>query len=71
MMELPMNLLMKRIGANLTLPLMVTLWGVACACQGSHSLPFPPFLVLTTNIRRCTFLSRPSCVPGLPRRHRG
>lgn len=34
-MELPMNLLMKRIGANITLPLMVTLWGMVTACQGN------------------------------------
>ncbi|EIM91401.1 MFS general substrate transporter [Stereum hirsutum FP-91666 SS1] len=34
-MELPMNLLMKRIGANITLPLMVTLWGMVTACQGA------------------------------------
>ncbi|KAI0345948.1 MFS general substrate transporter [Trametopsis cervina] len=34
-MELPMNLLMKRLGANITLPLMVTLWGIVCACQGA------------------------------------
>ncbi|KAI0301014.1 MFS general substrate transporter [Multifurca ochricompacta] len=38
LMELPMNLLMKRIGANVTLPVMVVLWGVACASQGAvHS----------------------------------
>lgn len=37
-MELPMNLLMKRLGANITLPLMVTLWGVVCACQGDQPL---------------------------------
>ena len=35
-MELPMNLLMKRLGANVTLPVMVILWGIVCACQGSH-----------------------------------
>ncbi|EIM82651.1 MFS general substrate transporter [Stereum hirsutum FP-91666 SS1] len=34
-MELPMNLLMKRLGANITLPLMVTLWGMVTACQGA------------------------------------
>lgn len=32
--EIPMNLLLKRIGPNPMLPLMVTLWGVICACQG-------------------------------------
>ncbi|KAH9018663.1 major facilitator superfamily domain-containing protein [Lactarius pseudohatsudake] len=37
-MELPMNLVMKRLGANVTLPVMVILWGVVCACQGAvHS----------------------------------
>ena len=30
-----MNLLMKRLGANYTLPLMVTLWGMITACQGA------------------------------------
>ncbi|KAI0084412.1 MFS general substrate transporter [Irpex rosettiformis] len=34
-MEYPMNLLMKRLGANYTLPLMVMLWGVVTACQGA------------------------------------
>ncbi|KAN0135824.1 MFS general substrate transporter [Lactarius tabidus] len=42
LMELPMNLLMKRLGANVTLPIMVVLWGVVCTCQGAvhsyHSL---------------------------------
>ncbi|KAI9457829.1 MFS general substrate transporter [Lactarius psammicola] len=42
LMQLPMNLLMKRLGANVTLPLMVISWGVVCACQGAvhsyHSL---------------------------------
>ncbi|KAH9029060.1 MFS general substrate transporter [Lactarius pseudohatsudake] len=38
LMELPMNLVMKRLGANVTLPVMVILWGVVCACQGAvHS----------------------------------
>jgi hypothetical protein len=32
LMELPMNLIMKRLGANVTLPIMVILWGVVCAC---------------------------------------
>jgi hypothetical protein len=40
-MELPMNLLMKRLGANVTLPIMVILWGIVCACQGTCR-PFPP-----------------------------
>ncbi|KAI9459142.1 MFS general substrate transporter [Lactarius psammicola] len=35
LMELPMNLLMKRLGANVTLPVMVILWGLVCACQGA------------------------------------
>ena len=34
-MEIPMNLLMKRLDANVTLPIMVVLWGVVCACQGT------------------------------------
>ncbi|KAH9026169.1 MFS general substrate transporter [Lactarius hengduanensis] len=38
LMELPMNLVMKRLGANVTIPVMVILWGVVCACQGAvHS----------------------------------
>jgi hypothetical protein len=39
-----MNLLMKRLGANVTLPVMVILWGMVCACQGSHFLLVPPSL---------------------------
>jgi hypothetical protein len=35
-MELPANLLMKRFGANRTLPTMVTLWDMVCACQGMY-----------------------------------
>jgi hypothetical protein len=35
LMEVPMNLLMKRLGANYTLPIMVVLWGVVTACQGA------------------------------------
>jgi hypothetical protein len=46
-MELPMNLLMKRVGANVTLPVMVILWGIACACQGSRFLPASPSSALT------------------------
>ncbi|KAH9962141.1 MFS general substrate transporter, partial [Russula dissimulans] len=34
-MELPMNLLLKHVGANVTFPFMVILWGIACACQGA------------------------------------
>ena len=34
--ELPSNLLMKKFGANLMLPLMVILWGMVCACQGMY-----------------------------------
>jgi hypothetical protein len=30
-----MNLLMKRFGANITLPVMVILWGIVCTCQGN------------------------------------
>jgi len=29
-----MNLLLKRVGANVAFPFMVILWGIACACQG-------------------------------------
>jgi hypothetical protein len=68
-MELPMNLLMKRLGANVTLPVMVVLWGVVSACQGNHFPLVPPSLVaLTTQIRRRTYISRTSRVPILPRR---
>ncbi|KAI9433911.1 MFS general substrate transporter [Lactarius indigo] len=42
LMQLPMNLVMKRLGANVTLPAMVILWGIVCTCQGAvksyHSL---------------------------------
>ncbi|ETW81273.1 major facilitator superfamily [Heterobasidion irregulare TC 32-1] len=33
--EVPVNLVLKRFGANITIPLMVVLWGLFCACQGS------------------------------------
>ena len=33
-MEIPVNLVLKRFGANVTIPLMVVLWGLFCACQG-------------------------------------
>ena len=65
-MELPMNLLMKRFGANVTIPVMAVLWGVACTCQGSHFPLLLPFLALTAKIRCRTFLSQPSCVPVVP-----
>jgi hypothetical protein len=65
-----MNLLMKRIGANVTLPVMVVLWGIACACQGNHIPLLPPLSVFTLHIRRRTFLSWTSRVPVIPRRLR-
>ena len=43
-MELPMNLLMKRLGANVTLPIMVVLWGVVSACQGNKFTAGPTLL---------------------------
>ncbi|KAI0050311.1 MFS general substrate transporter [Auriscalpium vulgare] len=49
LMELPMNLLMKRLGANRTLPIMVILWGAVCAAQGAvktyHSLLITRFFL--------------------------
>ncbi|KAJ7063698.1 major facilitator superfamily domain-containing protein [Mycena amicta] len=33
--ELPSNLLLKKVGPNLMLPTMITLWGVVTACQGT------------------------------------
>ncbi|KAF7323414.1 MFS domain-containing protein [Mycena chlorophos] len=33
--ELPSNLLLKKVGANLMLPTMITLWGVVCTVQGT------------------------------------
>ncbi|KAI5995776.1 major facilitator superfamily domain-containing protein [Pisolithus orientalis] len=33
-MELPSNLILKRVGPNLMLPAMVTLWGIVSAMQG-------------------------------------
>jgi hypothetical protein len=66
LVELPMNLLMKRLGANGTLPIMVILWGTVCACQGSHFPPMPPSLVLSAQFRRCPFLPQSSLVSILP-----
>ena len=31
----PAKLLMKKLGPNVTLPVMVTLWGMVTACQGA------------------------------------
>ena len=39
-----MNLLMKSVGANVTIEIMVVLWGIVCACQGYHTpLVLPSF----------------------------
>jgi len=46
-MVLPTNLLMKRIGANVTLPVMAALLGLVGTCQGSHFPLVLPFLALT------------------------
>ncbi|ETW81272.1 major facilitator superfamily [Heterobasidion irregulare TC 32-1] len=35
MVEIPVNLVMRRFGANITIPLMVVLWGFSGACQGA------------------------------------
>ena len=42
-----MTLLMKRLGANVTIPIMVILWGIICASQGSHFLLMSLSLWLT------------------------
>ncbi|KAF8268971.1 major facilitator superfamily domain-containing protein [Lactarius quietus] len=49
LMEIPMNLLMKCLGANVTLPVMVILWGVICACQGIGCGLFPGIALLLSN----------------------
>jgi hypothetical protein len=67
-MEIPMNLLMKRLGANVTLPIMVILWGIVCTCQGSHFPVVPLSLALTARFRRHAFLPQSSRVSILPRR---
>jgi hypothetical protein len=73
-MELPMNLLMKHLGANVTLPTMVVLWGIVCACQGTGCAFFPvsSFFALTTPSRfRCrALLQESSRLSFLPRRSR-
>lgn len=63
-----MNLLMKRIGANITLPLMVTLWGVVTACQGIFLVSdLHQLNELMVIFRRCQDLRRASRMPILPR----
>ena len=70
-MELPMNLLMKRLGANVTLPVMVILWGIVCACQGIACFSLASrFLALTARFRCRAFLPQSSRLPFLPRRSR-
>jgi hypothetical protein len=66
LVELPMNLLMKRLGANVTLPIMVILWGIVCTCQGSHFLLARPSFALIAQLRCCPFLPRSSRVSILP-----
>lgn len=72
LMELPMNLLMKRLGANVTLPAMVVLWGIVCACQGTGCAFFPvlPFFALIARFRCRAFLRESSRLPFLPRHSR-
>jgi hypothetical protein len=45
--EIPMNLVMKKVGANITIPAMTVLWGVVTAAQGMSVFPttlrFDPF----------------------------
>jgi hypothetical protein len=67
-MELPMNLIMKRLGANVTLPIMVILWGVVCACQGTGCTFVPHITALSATSRfRCrAFLPWSPCLPVLP-----
>jgi hypothetical protein len=62
LVEIPMNLLMKRLGANVTLPIMVILWGIVTTCQGSHFPLARPSLVFTVQLRCCPFLPRSSRV---------
>jgi hypothetical protein len=57
-MEIPMNLLMKRLGANVTLPIMVILWGIVTTCQGNHFPLAWPSLALTAQLRWHPFLPR-------------
>ena len=64
-----MNLLMKRLGANVTLPIMVVLWGMICACQGNHFLLVLPSLALTPQFRCRPLLPRSSRVSILSWRH--
>jgi hypothetical protein len=52
-----MNLLMKRIGANVTLPIMVVLWGIVCACQGAIFCSYSHLLISA----HC-----PAQVPSIP-----
>jgi hypothetical protein len=66
LVELPMNLLMKRLGANVTLPIMVILWGIVCTCQGSRFPLSPLSLALTAQFRCYPFLPQSSRVPILP-----
>jgi hypothetical protein len=68
-MGIPMNLLMKRLGADLTLPIMTILWGVVCACQGIGCTFLPQIADLRAlNFRfRCgAFLPRSPRLPVLP-----
>ncbi|KAI6040794.1 major facilitator superfamily domain-containing protein [Pisolithus marmoratus] len=59
-MELPSNLILKRIGPNRLLPTMVTMWGIAAAMQG--------FVTGYTGLLLCRFflgLTQGGLFPGL------
>ena len=62
-----MNLLMKRVGANVTLPIMVVLWGIVCTCQGAiFRCTAIGQLALTAQLRCRPFLSWSSHMSILP-----
>ena len=68
--ELPMNLLVKRLGANVTLPIMGILWGIVSACQGSYGPLLLSSPALSRQLRCRPLLPQSSCVSILPWRHR-
>jgi hypothetical protein len=66
-MVIPMNLLMKRLGANVTLPIMAILWGVVCACQGIDGTFISHVAILSAIRYRCrAFLPQSPRLPVLP-----
>ena len=53
--ELPSNLLLRRLGPNLVMPSILTIWGMVCALQGKPGDPSAASQFLYLYICRCCY----------------